>query len=84
MEQKIGPVEGTGPLLKCFGMGGSADIVSFISGEGGGGWWGSRDDTYKSVIVTLSDLKPPASYSPEESYFIHKLYPVLLNFLKIF
>ena len=42
----------SGPYLEFFEQRGSADIVYLISGWGGGG----RDDTYKSVIVTLSDL----------------------------
>ena len=33
--------------------GGSADIISLNSGGGGGG---GRDDTYKSITVTLLDL----------------------------
>ena len=46
--------------LAIFEQGGSADIFSLITG----GWGGGRDDTSKSVIVTLSNLwgaiAPPA------------------------
>ena len=40
----------TAPYLAIFEQGGSADIFSLITGGGG------RDDTSKSVIVTLSNL----------------------------
>ena len=57
-----------GPYLEFFEQGSNADIVSHISGWG----WG-RDDTYKSVIVTLSDLQRGNCPPPHTHTHTHAL-----------
>ena len=72
------------PYLAIFEQGGSTDMFSLFTG-------GGRDDTSKSVIVTLSNLggatapsAPPARYGPGEYSILQESLHSVINSSTVF